>query len=77
MCEHLHNYHTNLILNKAMCIDSLIAINSLNLAVFPVYGNATNKGKVAKLDRIKRLKFKIKRLNLIENFNFSLLCTCR
>ena len=30
-----------------MCIDSLIAINSLSLAVFPVY--ATNKGKVAKL----------------------------
>ena len=49
MCEHLHKCHTNLILNKAMCIDSLIAINSLSLAVFPVYGNATNKGKVAKL----------------------------
>ena len=32
-----------------MCIDSLIAINSLSLAVFPVYCNATNKGKVAKL----------------------------
>ena len=26
-----------------------IAINSLSLAAFPVYGNATNKGKVAKL----------------------------
>ena len=32
-----------------MYIDSLIAINSLSLAAFPVYGNATNKGKVAKL----------------------------
>ena len=32
-----------------MCIDSLIAINSLSLAAFPVHGNATNKGKVAKL----------------------------
>ena len=32
-----------------MCIDSLIAINSLNLAAFPVYGNAMNKGKAAKL----------------------------
>ena len=38
-----------LILNKAMCIDSLIVINSLSLAAFPVYSNATNKGKVAKL----------------------------
>ena len=29
-----------------MCIDSLIAINSLSLqAAFPVYGNATNKGQ--------------------------------
>ena len=28
-----------------MCIDSLIAINSLSLAAFPVYG----KGKAAKL----------------------------
>ena len=49
MYEYLHKCHINLILNKAMCIDSLIAINSLSLAVFPVYGNATNKGKVAKL----------------------------
>ena len=32
-----------------MCIDSLIAINRLSLAAFPVYGNAMNKGKVAKL----------------------------
>ena len=32
-----------------MCIDSLIAINSLSLAAFPVYSNAMNKGKVAKL----------------------------
>ena len=32
-----------------MCIDSLIAINSLSLAAFPVFNNATNKGKVVKL----------------------------
>ena len=32
-----------------MCIDSLIAINSLSLAAFPVYGSAINKGKAAKL----------------------------
>ena len=49
MCVHLHKCHTNLILNKAMCIDSLIVINSLSLAAFPVYSNAMNKGKVAKL----------------------------
>ena len=49
MCEHLHKCHINLILNKAMCIDSLIVINSLSLAAFPVYSNATNKGKVAKV----------------------------
>ena len=48
-CKHLHKCHSNLILNKAKCIDSLIAINSLSLAAFPVYGNAMNKGKVAKL----------------------------
>ena len=30
-----------------MYIDSLIAINSLSLATFPVNGNAINKGKVA------------------------------
>ena len=49
MCEHLHKCHINLILNKAMCIDSLIVINSLSLAAFLVYNNATKKGKVAKL----------------------------
>ena len=38
-----------LILKKAKCIDSLIAINSLSLAALSVYGNAMNKGKVAKL----------------------------
>ena len=39
------------ILNKAMRIDSLIAIHSLSLTTFPVYGNAIymNKGKAAKL----------------------------
>ena len=49
MCGHLHKCHTNLILNKAMCIDSLMAINSLSLAAFPVYDNAMNKGKATKL----------------------------
>ena len=49
MCEHLHKCHINLILNKAMCMDSLIAISSLSLATFPMYGNAMNKGKAAKL----------------------------
>ena len=49
MCEYLHKCHINLILNKTMCIDSLIVLNSLSLAAFPVYSNATNKGKVAKL----------------------------
>ena len=49
LCEHLHKCHSNLILNKAKCIDSLIAINSLSLVAFPVYGNAMNKGKEAKL----------------------------
>ena len=45
MCEHLHKFHSNSIFNKAKCIDSLIAINSLSLAAFPaVYGNAMNKG---------------------------------
>ena len=29
---------------SAIGIDSLIAINSLSLTAFPVYGNATNKG---------------------------------
>ena len=30
-----------------MCVDSLIVINSLSLATFPVYGNAMNKGEAA------------------------------
>ena len=47
--KHLHKCNTNLILNKAICIDSLIAISSLSLAAFPVYINVMNKGKVAKL----------------------------
>ena len=49
LCKHLYKCHSNLILNKAKCIDSLIAINSLSLAAFPVYGNAMNTGKEAKL----------------------------
>ena len=32
-----------------MCIDSLIAINSLSLVTFPVYSKAMNKAKAAKL----------------------------
>ena len=46
--EHFHKCHSNLILNKVKCVDSLIEINSLSLATFPVYGNAMNKGKAAK-----------------------------
>ena len=49
MCEHLHKCHTNLILNKAMCIDSLIAINSLSLATFPLFVVLPYTGKAAKL----------------------------
>ena len=51
MCEPLQKRDTDLILNKSMYIymDSLIAINSLSLATFPVYSNAMNKGKEAKL----------------------------
>ena len=66
MCEHLHKCHTNLILNKTMCIDSLIAINSLSLAVFPVYGNAMNKGKVAKLKLFIAIRESI-HIGFIEN----------
>ena len=40
---------TNLILNKAMCIDSLIAINSLSLATFPLFVALPYTGKAAKL----------------------------
>ena len=50
MCEHLHKCHTNLILNKAMCIDYLIAINnSLSLAAFPLFIALPYTGKAAKL----------------------------
>ena len=48
-CEHLHKYHTNLILNKAMCINSLIAINSLSLAAFLMFIALPCTGKAAKL----------------------------
>ena len=48
-CEYLHKCHSNLMLNKVKCTDSLITIDSLSLAAFPVYGNAMNKGKAAKL----------------------------
>ena len=49
MCEHLHKCLTNLILNKAMCIYSLIAINSLSLATFPLFVALPYTGKMAKL----------------------------
>ena len=49
MCEYLHKCYTNLILNKATCIDSLIAINSLSLAAFPLLIAWLYAGKVAKL----------------------------
>ena len=48
-CEHLHKCHINLILNKAMCIDSLIVINSLSLATFPLFVALLYTGKAAKL----------------------------
>ena len=38
-CEHLHKCHSNLFLNAAKCIDSLIAINSLSLVAFPLNGS--------------------------------------
>ena len=37
MCEHLHKCHSNVIIKKEKCIDSLIAINSLSLAAFPLF----------------------------------------
>ena len=49
MCEHLHKCHINLILNKAMYIDSPIAINSLSLAAFPLFIALPYIGKAAKL----------------------------
>ena len=49
MCEHLHKCHTNLILNKAMYINSLIAINSLSLTAFPLFIALPYTGKAAKL----------------------------
>ena len=39
----------NLILNKATCTDSLIAINSLSLAAFPLFMALLYAGKAAKL----------------------------
>ena len=47
--EHLHKCHINLILNKAMCIDSLIVINNLSLATFPLFVALLYTGKEAKL----------------------------
>ena len=48
-CERLHKCHSNLILNKAKCIDSLIAINSLSLAAFSLFIALPYTGKAAKL----------------------------
>ena len=48
-CDHLHKCHSNLILNTAKCIDSLIAINSLSLATFPLFTALLYTGKAAKL----------------------------
>ena len=48
-CKHLHKYHSNLILNKTKHIDSLIAINSLSLATFPLFIALPYTGKAAKL----------------------------
>ena len=44
-CDHLHKCHSNLILNKAKCIDSLIATNSLSLATFPEIRQCYEQGK--------------------------------
>ena len=48
--EHLHKCHSNLILYKAKCIDSLIAINRLSLAAFPLFIALPYTGKAAKLN---------------------------
>ena len=48
-CDHLHKCHSNLILNKAKCIDSLIAINIFSLAAFPLFTALSYTGKAAKL----------------------------
>ena len=48
-CEHFHKCHSNLILNKAKRIDSVIAINSLSLAAFPLFIALPHAGKAAKL----------------------------
>ena len=64
MCEHLHKCHSNLILNKAKCIDSLIAKNSLSLAAFPLF----IVGKAAKLKLFiairESIHFALLRINL-------------
>ena len=39
-----------------MCIDSLIAINSLSLAAFPVYNNAMNKGQATKVNLFNAIR---------------------
>ena len=47
-CEHLHKFHSDS-QKKAKCIDSLIAINSLSLAAFPLFIALPYTGKAAKL----------------------------
>ena len=66
-CEYLRKFHSDLMLNKVKCIDSLITINSLSLAAFPVYGNAMNKGKTAKLKLCIAIREPIYTLYFIEN----------
>ena len=66
MCQHLHECHTNLILNKAMCIDSLIAINSLNLAAFHLFIALPYTEKAAKLKQFIAIRESI-HITFVEN----------
>ena len=74
--EYLHKRHSNLILNKAMCIDSLIAINSLSLAVFPLFITLLYTGKVAKLklfiDIRKSIHFALLRIKMLTGLSITL-----
>ena len=50
MCPHtlFSQARSHLIFNKATCIDSLMAINSLSLATFPLFIALLYTGKAAK-----------------------------
>ena len=72
MCENLHKCHTNLILNKAMCIVSLIAINNLSLAAFPLFVALLYTGKAARLKLFIAIRecihIALLRINLCGNY---------